>query len=75
MRGDPVGCADQGEFPSMAQTLTLETTVVQNETRRAAEIVFVPAEALQLIGIRTSADVTETLGVRLGVPVSTVDEV
>jgi hypothetical protein len=59
----------------MTQTLTLETTVVQTETRRAAEIVFVPVEALQLVGIRTPDDVTEALGVRLGIPVRTVDEI
>lgn len=58
----------------MAQTLTLETTVVQRETRRAAEIVFVPADVLQLVGIRTPDDVTEELGVQLGVPVHTEDE-
>jgi hypothetical protein len=45
----------------MAQTLTLETTAVQRETRRAAEIVFVAAEALRLVDIRTPDDVTEVL--------------
>jgi hypothetical protein len=32
----------------MAQTLTLETTVIQRETRRTAEILFVPADTLRL---------------------------
>jgi hypothetical protein len=59
----------------MAQTLTLETTVVQRETRRTAEILFMPAESLRLVGIRTPDDIAETLGVRPGVPVRTPDEI
>jgi hypothetical protein len=37
--------------------------------------VFVPADVLQLVGIRTPDDVTAELGVRLGVPVHTVAEI
>ncbi len=59
----------------MAQTLTLETAVVQLETRRAADILFVPAESLRLVNVRTLVDVTEVFGLRPGVPVSTPDEV
>jgi hypothetical protein len=59
----------------MTQALTLETTVVQRETRRAADILFVPAESLRMVGIRSVVDVTEGLGLRPGVPVTTPDEV
>jgi hypothetical protein len=59
----------------MAQTLTLETTVVQRETRRTADILFVPAESLRMVDIRTPVDLTETLALRPGVPVSTTDEI
>jgi hypothetical protein len=70
-----IGAMGIEEGTDMAQTLTLETTVVQRETRRAAEIMFVPVEVLELVGIRTPGDITEALGVRLGVPVRTVDEI
>lgn len=59
----------------MAQTLTLESTVVQRETRRTADIIFVPAESLQLADVPTLVDVPEILGLRPGVPVRTPDEI
>jgi hypothetical protein len=37
----------------MTQTLTLETTVIQRETRRIADMLFVPTESLVLAGVRT----------------------
>jgi hypothetical protein len=58
----------------MAQTLTLETTVMQRETRRTAGILFVPADSLVLAGVRTPDDVGEVLGVQPGVPVTNADE-
>jgi hypothetical protein len=58
----------------MAQQLTLETTVIQRETQRAAEILFVPTESLHLAGIRSEAEVTGVLGVQLGVPIRTPDD-
>ncbi|HXQ00333.1 MAG TPA: hypothetical protein VN845_09770 [Solirubrobacteraceae bacterium] len=59
----------------MAQTLTLETTVVQRETHRSVEIVFAPAESLRLVGVRTPIDMAEILGLRPGVPVRTPEEI
>jgi hypothetical protein len=59
----------------MAQQLTLETTVIQRETRRVADILFVPADSLRLAEVRTPADLTDVLGLRPGVPVRTPDEI
>ncbi len=59
----------------MAQTLMLETTVVQRETRRTAEILFVPAESLRLVDVRTPVDVADVLGLQPGVPVQTSEEI
>jgi hypothetical protein len=58
----------------MAQTLTLETSVIQRETGRTAGILFVPADSLVLAGVRTPIDVAEVLGVSPGVPVTNAEE-
>jgi hypothetical protein len=59
----------------MAQTLTLETTVIQRETRRTAEILFVPADTLRLADLQAPFDVAEIVGLQPGVPVTTEDEI
>lgn len=59
----------------MAQTLTLETTVIQRETRRTAEILFVPAESLGLAVPRTPIDAAEIVGLQPGVSVETSEEI
>lgn len=46
----------------MAHTLTLETTVVQRETGRIADILFVPAESLLPLGIQEPLDLAGELG-------------
>lgn len=58
----------------MAQTLTLESTVIQRETRRTADLLFVPTDGLVLAGVRTPDDVMEVLGMTLGVPVTNGEE-
>lgn len=58
----------------MAQTLTLETSVIQRETGRTAGILFVPTDSLVLAGVRTPIDVAEVLGVQPGVPVTNAEE-
>jgi hypothetical protein len=58
----------------MAQTLMLESTVVQRETRRTADIMFVPVESLRLAGVETPVEALEVLGLRPSVPVQTPDE-
>lgn len=59
----------------MAQTLTLESTVIQRETGRTAEILFVPAASLRLADIRTPNDLAEGVGLQPGVSVTTPEEV
>ena len=59
----------------MAQTLTLETTVIQRETRRTAEILFVPADTLRLVDLQAPFDAAEIVGLQPGVPVTTQDEI
>ena len=59
----------------MAQTLTLETTVIQRETRRTAEILFVPADTLRLADLQAPFDAAEIVGLQPGVPVTTQDEI
>jgi hypothetical protein len=58
----------------MAQTLTLESTVIQRETHRTADLLFVPIDSLELAGVRTPDDVEEFLGVRPGVSVTNGEE-
>jgi hypothetical protein len=58
----------------MAQTLTLESAVIQRETRRTADLLFVPTDSLVLAGVRTPDDVMEVLGMTLGVPVTNGEE-
>jgi len=54
----------------------LESTVVQQETRQAADIVFVPNEALSLaIGVPPSpSGLLLELGLVAGVPIQTADD-
>jgi hypothetical protein len=59
----------------MAQTLTLETTVIQRETRRTAEILFVPADTLRLADLQAPFDAAEIVGLQPGVSVTTQDEI
>jgi hypothetical protein len=59
----------------MAQTLTLETMVIQQETRRTAEILFVPAATLRLADLQLPIDAAEIVGLQPGVPVTTLDEI
>lgn len=59
----------------MAQTLMLENTVVQRETRRTADIIFVPAATFELAGVLTPVDAFELLELQPGAPVETPDEV
>ncbi len=58
----------------MAQTLTLETTVIQRETRRTAEILFIPKETLRLADLQAPR-AAEIVGLQPGVPVRTEEEI
>lgn len=59
----------------MAQTLTLESTVIQRGTGQTADVLFVPSDTLELAEIGSAEEVAEALGSPLGVPVSDSDEI
>jgi hypothetical protein len=59
----------------MAQTLTLESTVIQRGTGQTAEVLFVPAATLELAEIASPDEAGRVLGLPLGVPIRTSDEV
>lgn len=59
----------------MAQTLTLETTVVQQETGRLAHFLFVPEPVLARASVPLEPlSVAEAIGVQLGTPVLDRDQ-
>jgi len=57
------------------QTLTLESTVIQRETGQTADVLFVPAATLERAKLGSAEEAAQVLGLPLGVPVRTSDEV
>lgn len=58
----------------MAVQYTLESTVVQQETGRAADVLFVPAEGLHIAGVPAGDDPFVALGLVRGVPITSVED-